>query len=132
MRPHQPAIDLAALAEQAVRTSVLTLEPYFPPAISPHEDVTLYRHSVQRIVRAWVMIQLSTREGKPISEERALQAVSRIAQEEIGRELHAIETRVLSEAVRDVLTAQQLMWQMVEEERTDLESRLHTPSRLFA
>lgn len=108
--------------------------PYFPVAVSPAEDLTLYRHSVQRLARAWVFTQFEQYGTQRISEDRALRACERIAGEEIGRELHDVEKRILGEAVRDVLTAYTIMAQMEAEGRpevTDTAARLHSPRRLF-
>jgi hypothetical protein len=65
----------------------------------------------------------------PLEEREAQVVAEHLATQEIGRGLHANESKLLQESVRDILTAQLVMRDM---ELADIRERLYTPGRMFA
>jgi hypothetical protein len=122
--------DINREAAEAVRTMEReTLTPQFPQAVGEQENTPLYRHSCQRLMRLWLKYAISDLVLFPLEEREAQVVAEHLATQEIGRGLHANESKLLQESVRDILTAQLVMRDM---ELADIRERLYTPGRMFA
>jgi hypothetical protein len=129
LRPEPQAPILALIAASIERSGVNSITPQFPQAVGANESTALYRQSCQRLMRAWLTYAISDLVIVPLEGREAQVVAEHLATQEIGRGLYANETKLLQEAVRDILTAQTIMEQM---ELEDVRDRLHTPGRMFA
>jgi hypothetical protein len=101
---------IGGLHTAIVRVERLTsVRPAFPCAVAPIEYFGFYRRPCGRAMRAWVQATIADLLQSPADEHDARCVAEEFATREILRPLHAHETRLIADAVRDLLTARQAL-----------------------
>lgn len=99
------SVELADLAASCEATGTVSLVPPFPRCVAPTEHFGFYRNACKDAMRIWLKYATSDLSEFPTEELDARVIAEELATKEIGRSLELHESRLIGEAVRDVLTA---------------------------